>query len=217
MNIAGLDLATASGFAVWKDVVTGTAITTTTFKAPTKKKNILEGSKALDAVHEGNVGKTFEDALRVWLIDNKVEYVAIEAPIPSNNKRRERVVSPDADFAGQAITYIEKDGTSLAAIYRLYGLSFMACQVCNRLNIPTVLVAQQTWRKAFLGHGHPKDAKKEAVKMCRRLGIDISSVDCAEAVGVVHWLKGHLFPYSHAANSLFNLPPTTKVPAPTAT
>ncbi len=177
------------------------------------KKSILDNTKALDAVREGKIGRDFEDALRVWLLDNKVEHVAIEAPVPSNKSRRETHINPEADFAGTSITYTEKDGTSLASIFRIYGLEMMACAVCARLNIPAVFVVQSSWRKAFLGNGSPMKAakaKQEAVKQCRRYGIEVASVDAAEAVGIAYWLNITLFPYSPAANSLFNLPPTMK-------
>lgn len=209
--LAGLDIATKSGFAAMQD---GKIVETVTFLGPKRKRSILDDAKALDAVHEGNIGRLFEDALRVWLIRMKVEHVAIEAPLPGNKDKTETHVNPDADFAGQSITYTKKPGTSISANYRTYGLSFIACAVCARLNIPVRLVNQSTWRKSFLGHGRPGsrpgDAKKAAVKECQRLGIPISSVDAAEAVGIAYWLNLQLFPYTPKANALFNLPPTVR-------
>lgn len=202
MNIAGLDIATVSGLAVMKDRV----ITASTFRAGGKKK-FLDRDDAvgsLDAAKEGQIGRSWEDHLRCWLIENNVGYVAIEAPIPSNPVRKKAHVNPGAGFAGQAITYTEESKSSISAIFRAYGLEMIALAVCTRLNIPVVFVHQGTWRKAFLGNGRPKDAKHEAKAMCTKLGIACSSLDAAEACGVVTWLDHTLNPYAkRAGNDLF--------------
>jgi hypothetical protein len=195
-----MDLATTSGFCRYD----GEKFETTTFKANVKK-NILDDSKGIDASREGEIGRKFQDFLQCWLIENRIEYTAIEAPLPSNTTRRKRVVNTSSDFAGQSLTYQEVGGVSQSAVFRMYGLEFCALALCNRLNIPVLFVHQATWRKTFLGNGKPTDAKKEAVKMCQRLGIQISSVDAAESVGVCKWLDEHLNPYSHRrANDLFS-------------
>lgn len=184
MILCGLDIATTTGLACFKDGI----FTTATFKGNKVKKE----TDGLDPVREGEIGRLFQDLLRVWLIENRVEYVAIEAPISSAHVRRKAVINPQASFAGQAITYTNQPATSMSAIYRIYGLSFAAAAVCSRLNIPAVMVVQQTWRKAFLGSGHIPDAKKAAKAKCEALGIKISSVDAAEAVGIAYWLKERL-------------------------
>lgn len=199
MVIGGMDLATTSGFCVVRDG----KYETQTFRANVKK-SILDGSKGIDAKREGEIGRKFQDFLQCWLITNQVDTVAIEAPLPSNTTRRKRVVNTASDFAGQAIQYQEVGGVSQAAVFRMYGLEFAALALCNRLNISAVFVHQATWRKEFLGTGRPTDAKKEAVKMCQRLGIEISSVDAAEACGVAFWLDRQINPLSHRrANDLF--------------
>ena len=199
MIIAGMDLATTSGFCKFD----GEKFETTTFRANVKK-NILDDTKGIDARREGEIGRKFQDFLQCWLIENRIEYAAVEAPLPSNTTRRKRVVNSSADFAGQALTYQEVGGVSQAAVFRMYMLEGMALAMCNRLNIPVMFVHQATWRKEFLGTGRPTDAKKEAVKMCQRLGIAVSSVDAAESVGVCFWLDRHLNPLSHRrANDLF--------------
>lgn len=207
MRLAGLDLATTSGFALMVD---GAITRTTTVRAPAKLKNILEVGPTIDPRHEGRVTVHFEDALLVWLRDEKPDHVGIEAPIPSNTTKKTAVIRDQASFHGQAITYTEKAGTSQAAIFRIYGLEMSACAMCYRLNIPVTFIGQTTWRKEFLGNGRPKNPKAEAVKMCRKLGIEISSVDAAEAVGVAWALNTIINPYTHKANSLFRLAPTTR-------
>ncbi|WP_192242915.1 hypothetical protein [Mesorhizobium silamurunense] len=206
MILGGLDIATTTGAAVMKDGV----ITTQTFKGPTRKRNILEDEKALDAAHEAKIGRLFEDFMRVWLMENRVEMVAIEAPLPSNNVRQKTVVDTSSTWAGHALVKTTEKGASLSSIYRIYGMSMIACAMCERFNIPVRFIAQGTWRKEFLGNGRPGDAKKEAKLMCARLGIGISSADAAEAAGIVWTLNKQLNPYTPAANSLFNLPPTVR-------
>lgn len=205
MILAGLDIATKSGWAVMKDGV----ITTTTYYGKSRKK--LEGEKVLRADNEGSITRHFQDALRTWLITNKVDYVAIEAPLVTSGEKNERVVDSGAAY-GKAITYIKKARTNQSAIVRLGALAVAAAAECDRLSIPCVFVHQATWRKAFIGHGGRGKSdywKREAVKMCRMMRIDISSEDAAEAAGIVYWLNLDLNPYSRAAaaaNSIFNLP-----------
>ncbi len=202
MIIGGMDLATTSGFCIIKDG----KFETQTFRANVKK-SILHNDKAIDAEREGEIGRKFQDFLQCWLVENRIDRAAIEAPLPSNTTRRKRVVNAGADFAGQALQYQEVGGVSQSAVFRMYGLEYLALTLCNRLNIPVVFVHQATWRKEFLGTGKPSDAKKEAVKMCQKLGIEISSVDAAEAVGVAFWLDRQINPLSHRrANDLFNSP-----------
>ncbi len=199
MNIAGLDLATTSGLA-W--MAPDGTITASTFRANVKK-NFLDNEKSLDAVREGEIGRKFEDHLTAWLINNEIGYVGIEAPIPSNPVRKKAHINTDANFAGQSITYTEVAGASLAAIFRIYGLEMVAVTTCQRLNIPAVFIGQGTWRKSFLGTGKPREAKKEAMAMCKRLGIECSSMDAAEACGVVFHLNTVLNPYGRRAQDLF--------------
>jgi hypothetical protein len=206
MIVAGLDLATKSGLAV----IDGDRIVTTTWKAP-KSGRLLGDAKdgSIDPIHSGQIGRAFEDFLRAWLVEHKVEHVAVEMPLRSNAQRTVTTVK-DRGFAGQSVVKEKQALTTMSTIYRLYGLNFLALAVCARLNIPAELVNQSEWRKAFLGSGSPKDAKDAAVAQCRRLNIEIASVDAAEAVGIAWWLRGHLVPAKFTkANDLFSLPPTT--------
>lgn len=207
MNIAGLDIATTSGLT--KRTADG-VYTTTTYRGTVKKKKFLDKDeeKKLDLDHEGEIARRWEDFLTCWLIDNQIGYVGIEAPLPSNKTSRKKVIDTQTEWAGKAIRYEEKKGTSMASIYRLYGLSMIAAAVCKRLNIPCILVHQGSWRADFLGNGRPTEAKKEAMKMCRRLGILVTSEDAAESVGVCWWLHNHLNPASRPGD-LFGDKPMT--------
>lgn len=206
MVIAGLDIASKTGLAV----IDGEKITTATWKAPRAKDQVFEDAHgSINPVHSGQIGRAFEDYLRSFIIEHRVQYVAIEAPLRSNAQKTVTMVDMDAGFAGQAIRKEVKNITSMATIYRLYGLSFIACSVCARFNIQPVLVNQSAWRKSFLASGSTKNAKDAAVEQCRRLRIEISSVDAAEAVGIAWWLRSYLNPAKFArANDLFNLPKT---------
>lgn len=212
--LAGLDLATTSGLAVYNDGV----FTATTFKANVakKKKTFLERadeSKAIEASVEGEIGRKFEDFLVTWLISNKVEMVAIEAPLPSNNSRQKTEINMDSKFAGQAITKRTVAGASMSSVFRMYGLEMIACSVCNRLNIPVRFIHQGTWRKSFLGNGRPNDAKKEAKKECDRRGIKVTSLDAAESVGVCFQLLMEVNPYAVSPSLFAPKKPLPKTPA----
>ncbi|AZO29337.1 hypothetical protein [Mesorhizobium sp. M1B.F.Ca.ET.045.04.1.1] len=212
MILGGLDIATTTGAAVLKDGIF--TAETFVFSGAKKKKSILddlEEKKALDAVELGKVFDWFERVVRVWILTHGIQKVAIEEPLRTDfSGRKKAVVDAGSNWAGKSVTYEKKGGISLKTIFKLHGLEAVACRVCAQLNIPAVFVNQATWRAAFLGHGRPPDAKSEAVKMCRKLGIEISSVDSAEAVGVCWWLDRTLNPYSHRrANDLFaDKPPT---------
>jgi hypothetical protein len=205
MNIAGLDLATTSGLTALKNAGTKDGVyEATTFKASVKKKPLeKDDDKGLDAMREGEIARKFADFLEVWLIENQIGYVAIEAPLPSNPTRKKRTIDRSSEWAGQAIRYEEVAGTSFAAIFRIYGLEMIAVMICNRLNIPVLFLAQGKWRRDFLGNGRPQNPKKEAKKACERLGITVSSLDAAESVGVCWCLNQILNPYSGRPNDLF--------------
>ena len=209
MIIGGLDIATTTGAAVLKDGVFTTE--TLSYRGPKKKFLDDEKKLALDANELGKVFDWFERAIRIWLVKHKPDHVAIEEPLRTDfGGRKKAVVDASSTWAGKAITYEKTGGINLKTIFKLHGLEAIACRVCSQLNIPAVFVNQSTWRAAFLGNGRPKDAKAEAVKACRRLGIEISSVDAAEAVGVCWYLEQQLNPYSHRrANDLFASKPPT--------
>ncbi|TJW14378.1 MAG: hypothetical protein E5W82_10400 [Mesorhizobium sp.] len=212
MIIGGLDVATTTGAAFLKDGVY--TAETFVYSGAKKKKSILDDADEklpLDANELGKVFDWFDRAIRIWLITNKIETVAIEEPLRTDfSGRKKAVVDPNSNWAGKSVTYERKGGISLKTIFKIHGLEAQACKMCARLNIPVVFVNQATWRAAFLGNGRPKDAKGDAVKMCRKLGVEISSVDAAEAVGICWFLDQKLNPYSHRrANDLFADKPLT--------
>lgn len=209
MNLGGLDCATTSGLTVLK----GRVFTATTFKAPVKKRFLErdEGQK-LDANHEGAIGRAFEDFFTLWLIQNEIGHMGIEAPLPSNNTRTKTEIDTSSNWAGKSIKKTKVAGTSLSSVFRSYGLEFLAASVCSRLNIPVTFINQSEWRKAFLGHGRPPDAKKLAKKECERLNIAVTSLDAAESVGVCWYLNQHLNPYGTRGNDLFGQPASASIP-----
>ena len=200
MILGGLDIATVTGAAVLRE---DGKYETQTFRANVKK-SILDDTKGINAKREGEIIRKFQDFITVWLIENRIDEIAIEQPIATNTTRRKRVINTGSDFAGQAIQYQEVPGTSQAAIFRIFSLEGAALAICNRLNIPARFISQGEWGKAFTGSGAPSGRKDRAVAECKRLGIEISSVDAAEAVGVVYALNAIINPYSHRrANDLF--------------
>lgn len=202
MKIGGLDIATTTGLAVME--VESRKIVTQTFRAAGKKRTIDADVKQLDADRMGQAGRSFEDHLTVWLIENDISHVGIEEPLNPNVFSRKKKTNAAAEALFASRTETDSSAYSnLATYFKIHGLEFVACSVCSRLNIPVVFVNQKSWRKAFLSNGSPKDPKKEARMMCRRLNIECSSDDAAESAGVVTWLYNHLFPYGARTNDLF--------------
>lgn len=212
MILGGLDIATITGAAVMKNGV----ITAETIKIPTaKKKKFLdrdEKDPPLNAVELGRAFSYFRGAIRVWLIENGIEYLAIEEPIRSDFQRYKTTVDTESQWAGKAVKREKVIGTPLKTIFKLHGLEAVACEVAAGMNIPAIFFNQAAWRKSFLGNGRPADPKKEAKRMCERMGIKFTSADAAESAGVVFHLNVHLNPMS-ATGPLFNRPPKPLTPA----
>lgn len=194
--IGGLDIATITGLACLRDGL----ITTQTLRNAVKGNFLADTKKfgTLDPMVDGAVGRKFRDGLLTWLIDNEIVAAAIEAPIPTNNTRVTEEIDAAAEWAGQARRRVQHDAGSMSSSYRINGMSFLALSICSELNIPVWMVAQSTWRKEFLGVGivrGGRDAAKEmALQQCKKLGIEVSSKDAAEAAGIVTWLDRTLNP-----------------------
>lgn len=197
MRLAGLDIATTTGLAF----ADGETITASTFRPRAKRPFELKKNE-VDFNYDGEVFREFRNHLRPWLVEHKPEAVAIEKPLPPNITVRNPVVDTTSQWAGQALRYEEKGGTTFGVIFRIYGLVGHACELCRRLNIPVYLVEQGKWRESFIGvKSAPKgtsDAstwlKQRAKAQCELLKIHVPNLDAAEAVGVVWWLRGRLNP-----------------------
>lgn len=197
MVIGGLDLATKSGLAVCRNGV----FSASTFRASAKRPFGLKPGE-VDFGHEGRVAREFRDHLRTWFITEGIEAVAIEKPLVPNISVRKPIVDNQASFGGQAIRYETSGGTNFGTIYRIYILSGHAVELCERLGIQLHVVAQQSWRSAFLGVTRaPRGTangtawlKQKAKETCEREGIVIANADEADAVGVCFWLKSYLNP-----------------------
>ena len=184
--IAGLDVATRSGIAVF------------------------DGGKLIHASSHRPAGKESAEILhgfRVWLrpllLSHGVEAVAIEKPIPpSGFGRKKRVVVKDRGLWGGQDTEIVADEspTNFETILRLHELFGHADEIAFSLNIDRYHVAVSTWRAAFGINQRPgpdvKDVsrwrKQLAIAQCQRLGWAITAPDAADAVGVAFWLAGAL-------------------------
>lgn len=203
MILGGLDIATTTGAAVKKNG----EITTETIRLPSKKKSILDkdDKKNLDGDEAGDLLIHFEVAIRSWIIRHGIQEVAIEEPLRTDFQRTKTVVDTQSEFAGNALRKETVAGTPMKTVFRIYSLVGVACKVCRQMNVNVRFVNQTTWRRDFLGNGRPKDPKHEARKMCEQLGIKISSLDSAEAAGIVSWLDNQLNPYA-ARGGLFGGP-----------
>lgn len=123
MIIAGLDVATTTGFACMQG---DTLLHAEAFR-PT-------GNGDAEIFHG------FRAHLRSLLVSFRVEHVGIEEPLRSDLTRKEK------DGTSVPIS-------NMATFLRLYGLRAHAVELCHALNIPVMQFNQSTWRKAFLGNG----------------------------------------------------------------
>lgn len=99
----------------------------------------------------------------------------------------ERVVPPSA----------AQGNTNHATTLITLGIYAIIVGVVRCKSIPLRIVAVQSWRKSFLGNGRlPGDiAKREAVKLCQRLGWDAPDHNAAEAAGIWHHACAQAAPY----------------------
>lgn len=207
MRLGGLDIATTSGFAF----ADGEAIQASSFRPGAKRPFDLARGE-VDFGHEGAVAREFRDYLRAWLVANEIEALGIERPLRSNVTFRKPIVDMKANFAGQALKFEEKGGTTFNIIYRLYVLHGHAVETCCRLNIPVHVVNNTEWRRAFLGDVRPPRGstnqsawwKNQSMLQCHRIGVEVKNADASDAVGVLWWLRGKLNPrIAGPANDLF--------------
>lgn len=162
MIIAGVDIATTSGFAV------------------------LEADRLVHAEAfrpNGTMDAEIFHGFREWfeqrIATYNVSHVAIEQPLPTTLERDDPS-SPGA----------KRPMMSMQSYLRLYGLRAHAVELCLKLGIDCEECHQSTWRKAFLGTG--RGDKDMALAQCRLLRWRVTSKDAAEACGIAWWLSGHL-------------------------
>ena len=197
MRLCGLDIATTTG----AGLIIGDEVRALSFRPKEKRPFGLERGK-IDFAYEGRVAREFRDWLRPLLVAEAIEVVGIEQPLPPNVTYRKPIVDLDTKWAGTAIRYEEKGGTTMGTIFRIYSLVSEACELCARMNIPVHVFSQDAWRKSFLGFSKaPKGTtdgsawlKAQAKAQCARLGIEVKNADAADAVGVAWHLRGMLSP-----------------------
>jgi hypothetical protein len=169
MKICGLDVATKTGWCLAE----GQTYSTGTFH-PGKTEN------------EGQRNAKFRAWLWTFLKHNKVEFVAIEAPI-----KGEMTVTETTSLRPAGIQKSISNYEAKATAAYLIGC---AQEVCTALSIPFELVAIQTWRSTFLGKEKPQENeswKDVTVRVCKMMQIEVKSKDAAEAAGIAFWGQTH--------------------------
>lgn len=160
MIIAGLDIATRTGVCIMDG---DKPIHIESFRP--------KGEKDAEIFHG------FRIHLRSLIISHGVQYVGIEEPLRSDNRKN----NDDG-----TVTML----TTMRTILRLYGLRAHAIEICESLGIPFQEFNQGTWRKAFMGNGKAK--KEDAVRQCQMLRWNVPNKDAAEACGVAWCLAGYI-------------------------
>lgn len=174
MIIAGLDVATTSGWAIYG---AGT---------------IRAGKFHAKGKTDGEIYRSFRTWLMSFLIAERVEFIAMEEPLRSDLTKT-TVMNPGQDEAfGRKSFKTKTPITNMSTLRRLYGLTAIVHEVAYGLRVEVEEVNQRVWRSAFLGPVSPPKGtsdrtgwwKDQALAQARRLGVDITSKDAADAVGV---------------------------------
>ena len=98
---------------------------------------------------------------------------------------------PALVVAEAALVKVDRESATETTMM-LLALAFVTEELCGARSTTYKTVAAQTWRKAFLGHGYPADAKAASMLMCDRLGWEHGgNHDRAESAGVLAY--AHLF------------------------
>jgi len=195
MNLLGLDIATTTGWATWN----GSDVSCGIIKPGERRPKDLDRG-AVDPTYEGRLAVEFFNALKQIVIMRKIDRIGIEKPLVSNITNKKAVINASASWAGKAITYEDVGGTNFGTMFRAYSLQSQALALATFYDIPVYWASQGSWRKLFIGQGRaPVGTKngskwlKDAAKMrCKGMGIEVTSNDAAEAVGVLWWLRHHL-------------------------
>ena len=194
-RILGADIATRTGFAVNE----GDSFRVHTFKPRAKRPDDLSQGQ-ISVEHEAALAEEFRDHVRGILVAEEIEYAAYEEPRTRDYDRVKTIIDTDTAWAGKSVRHEKERGSSNAAMLRAVVLCATFCGVCQRLDIPTISVSGDDWRKAFLGFSRAprgttdgrKFLKKATVKQCRLIGVDVPNDDAGDGVGVCWWLRGYL-------------------------
>ena len=107
------------------------------------------------------------------------------------------VIVYEAPFAPQ-------NGRGSANVVRaLFSLSGVAMGAGATLQARLLSAHVATWRKAFTGHGFPKNPKTATIEACHARGWEPQNHDAADAAGVWFWGMCACFPKWRANNATF--------------
>lgn len=112
------------------------------------------------------------------------------------------IVAIEAPFNPQAREEGELQ-SSHHTVIPLFQLVACARAAAHNAGARVVLGHVQSWRKAFCGHGRPKDPKGATMERCRLLKWDVKNEDEADAAGLWYWAMGTNFPKWSPTPSMF--------------
>lgn len=140
----------------------------------------------------GRIFSDFERWLSLLMEQHNVTDAAMEEPLRSDITRTEKTFDSTGLF-GPREKVFKRPITNMHTLRRLYGIAAVVQLVCHVRGVPLTEYNQTAWRSTFLGLAHAprgtKDGSKwlkdRSVQTCRRLQIDVSDDNAADAVGVV--------------------------------
>ncbi len=166
--IIGLDVAQATGYAIFETSRSPSAI----------RAGVL---KAVGGTYEEKAA-TLARAFGMILKAGRPDLVAIEMPIRTQPAARRKVKMMGEEE-------VVEGGGGLNAVISSNQLVGSIAGICGWKDIPFVMIAPVTWRTSFLGFGRRagwarKDWKRAVREQCAREHITVTSDDQADAVGV---------------------------------
>ena len=196
-KIGAMDIATTTGLCFCD----GEKFEAIAFR-PSEKRPFGLKKGEIDFAYEGRLFSNFRNYARSWLVENQITDLGIERPLQSNVTIKKPIYDTSSKWAGTAVTYKEVGGTTMATIFRIYGLVAAAVETCARLGVTVHMISQGEWRSAFLGVTRAprgtKDGtiwlKNKTIDQCRLIGLNDLTADMADSVGICWTLRARLNP-----------------------
>ncbi|WBU27546.1 hypothetical protein OOZ54_12660 [Rhodopseudomonas palustris] len=178
MILAGLDVATVTGFAILKG-----------------DSYVTAGAFHWQGKTSGEVFRHCRRIIYKMIDKYQITHVGVEQPLRT-----------DIELPGRALEDGSTGPATrppMKTFQRIYGLCAVVEEVCAAQSVDHRYINQGTWRKAFTGNGHA--TKQESLAYAQLIDRTITSLDAAEALGVAWCLRGLLDPrYAVPRGDLFD-------------
>lgn len=167
MKIAGLDVATTTGFAILDG---DSYVTSGAFR--------WQGDRS---------GEVFRHCRRIiyrMIEKYQITHVGVEQPLRTDIE----LSGPRNEDGSEG----PKTRPPMKTFLRIYGLCAIVEEVCEAHGVHHRYINQMTWRKAFTGNA--RASKEDSLAYAQLIDRSVTSLDAAEAIGIAWCLRGQLDP-----------------------